>query len=63
MYPFLIFLLEVSVYMSDSTLHRYRFLPGFCFDLVELELYCYPWLPCRKNRVRVALLSIKIKKS
>jgi hypothetical protein len=49
--------------MSDSTLHRYKFLSGFCFDLVELELYCYPWLPCRKNRVRVALLSIKIKKS
>lgn len=49
--------------MSDSTLHRYKFLPGFCFDLVELGLYCYPWLPCRKNWVCVALVSICEKKS
>ena len=47
--------------MSDNTLHRYRFLSGFCFDLVELDLYCYPWLPCHPKRVRVALVSIRKK--
>lgn len=49
--------------MSDNTLHRYRFLSGFCFDLVELDLYCYPWLPCHPKRVRVALVSIRKKKA
>ena len=48
--------------MSDNTLHRYRFLSGFCFDLVELDLYCYPWLPCHPKRVRVALVSMRKKK-
>ena len=47
--------------MSDNTLHRYRFLSGFCFDLVDLDLYCYPWLPCHPKRVRVALVSIRKK--
>ena len=52
-----------GLYMSDNTLHRYRFLSGFCFDLVELDLYCYPWLPCHPKRVRVALVSIRKKKA
>ena len=49
--------------MSDNTLHRYRFLSGFCFDLVEFDLYCYSWLPCHPKRVRVALVSIRKKKA
>lgn len=49
--------------MSDNTLHRYRFFSGFCFDLVDLDLYCYPWLPCHPKRVRVALVSIRKKKA
>lgn len=48
--------------MSDNTLNRYRFLSGFCFDLVEFDLYCYPWLTCHPKRVRVALVSIRKKK-
>ena len=47
--------------MSDSPLSRYRFLFGFCFDSVEFDLYCYPWLPCHPKRVRVALVSIRKK--
>ncbi len=50
-----------GLYMNDNMLHRYRFLSGFCFDLVELDLYCYPWLPCHPKRVRVALVSIRKK--
>lgn len=49
--------------MSDNTLNRYRFLSGFCFDLVDLDLYCYPWLPCHPKRVLVALVSIRKKKA
>lgn len=49
--------------MSDNALHLYRFLSGFCFDLIAFDLYCYPWLPCHSKRVRVPLLSIRKKKA
>ena len=48
--------------MNDTALPRYRFLSGFDFCVVDYELYCYPWLPCSKKRVRAVLRQFRNKK-
>ncbi len=47
--------------MNDTALPRYRFLSGFDFCVVDYELYCYPWLPCSKKRVRAVLRQFRNK--
>lgn len=49
--------------MNDTALPRYRFLSGFDFCVVDYELYCYPWLPCSKKRVRAVLRHFHNKKA
>ena len=49
--------------MNDTALPRYRFLSGFDFCAVDYELYCYPWLPCSKKRVRAVLRQFRNKKA
>ena len=49
--------------MNDTALPRYRFLSGFDFCVVDYELYCYPWLPCSKKRVRAVLRQFCNKKA
>ena len=49
--------------MNDTALPRYRFLSGFDFCVVDYELYCYPWLPCSKKRVRAVLRQFRNKKA